>query len=79
MLAVLHKDEAVVPAKFNKDSYFRGSNVTTDNSETNALLRELIETTRDKDSNFYITEGDIGNAAIKHINKSNRYLGRGVV
>ena len=79
MLAVLHKDEAVVPAKFNKDSYFRGSNITTDNSETNALLRELIETTRDKDTDIYITEGDIGNAAIKHINKSNRYLGRGVV
>ncbi len=48
-LAYIHKGEAVVPKKFNSDIYFNRGN-----DETNDLLRELIETIENKDTDIYL-------------------------
>lgn len=72
MIAELHKGEAVVPKAFN-ESQFNNS------SETNDLLRTLIDLIERKDFKAVISEKDVGNAAIKQIRSQSRMLGGSVV
>lgn len=73
-LAYIHKGEAVVPKKFNSDNYFNRGN-----DETNDLLRELIETIDDKDTNIYLDEKKIGESTRKYLISQKRIMGRSVV
>ena len=72
MIAELHKGEAVVPKAFN-ESQFNNS------SETNDLLRTLIDLIERKDFKAVISEKEVGNAAIKQIRSQSRMLGGSVV
>ena len=73
-LAYIHKGEAVVPKKFNSEEFFdRG------NDETNSLLRTLIETIENKDSNTYLDGKLIGKTAQSYIVNQRRIMGRSVI
>ena len=73
-LAYIHKGEAVVPKKFNSEEFFdRG------NDETNSLLRTLIETIENKDSNTYLDGKLIGKTAQSYIINQRRIMGRSVI
>lgn len=72
--AYIHKGEAVVPKKFNNDTFFGNGN-----EETNELLRELIEVIEDKDSNTYLDGKVIGKVARDYIVNQNRIMGRSVI
>lgn len=73
-LAYIHKGEAVVPKKFNSDIYFNRGN-----DETNDLLRELIETIENKDTDIYLDASKIGESTRKYLVNQKRIMGRSVV
>lgn len=73
-MAYLHKGEKVVPANVVKGGY-SGS----DNSETNALLRQLIEVVDSKEFRTFIGKEEIGKASIDYINQQNRIRGGSVI
>lgn len=80
MIATIHKGEAIVPAKFNKDSYFQGSNQTVvDNREVVRAINILTRTLEDKNMSVNIDKKTIGESAIDYVNAQNRILGRGVI
>lgn len=80
MMATIHKGEAIVPAKFNKDSYFQGSNQTVvDNREVVRAINILTRTLEEKDMSVNIDKKTIGESAIDYVNAQNRILGRGVI
>lgn len=72
-LAYLHQGEAVVPEKFNDKKFF-GSD-----DETKDLLRELIETIEDKDTNIILDGKKVGQSTVSYINDQKRKLGRSVI
>lgn len=68
-LAYLHAGEKVVPADV------AGGGYSADNSETNELLRQLIDMIDNKDFNPYITVDDIGKASTDYQRHKARILG----
>lgn len=72
MIAEIHKGEAVIPREFNSEQYFN-------NDETNDLLRQLIDLIDTKEFRTYITESNIGKAAVKYIKQQSRIMGGSVV
>lgn len=80
MVTTVHKGEAIVPAKFNKDSYFNGQpQYASDNSDVVAAVQYLTDVLIRKDMSVNIDRKDIGNIAIEHINSETRRLGMGVI
>lgn len=73
-LAVVHKGEAIIPAKYNNNSYF-----SSNDSTTNALLEELIDKVDNINFNPYVSIKDVGEASINYINKNKRIMGRSLV
>ena len=73
-LAYLHAGEKVVPADVVKGGYTGG-----DNTETNNLLRELIQALEDKQFSASIKASDIGEASIDYIKRQNRIMGGSVI
>ena len=73
-LALLHKGEAVIPAEYNgtQGAPYSGS-------ETNDLLRELINVVDSKEFKAYISQNEIGRTAVKYINTQSRIQGGSVV
>ena len=68
-LAYLHAGEKVVPADVVKGGY------SADNTETNELLRELIDTVDSKDYRPRITVDDIGRANDRYASNKVRVMG----
>lgn len=80
MVAVVHKGEAIVPARFNKDQYFQGASANVvDNREVVHKLDILIDTLRDKDMSVNIDKNTIGEMSTDYIRSQNRILGRSVI
>ena len=73
-LAYIHKGEAVVPKKFNSDTYFNRGN-----EETNSLLRQVIDAVNNIEINPYTTVRDVGKASLSYINSKSRQLGTSVL
>ncbi len=73
MLAMIHKGERIVPAKYNDENW----NKEVDMSETNALLENLIQVVASKD--FSINGDDIGRASVNYINNESRRRGESVI
>lgn len=75
-LAFLHKGEAVIPKEYNDGiqgaPYMGGS-------ETNNLLRELIDVVDSKEFKAYISQNEIGRTAVKYINNQSRIQGGSIV
>ena len=74
MLAMIHKGERIVPAKYNDDNYGKAE---VDMSETNELLENLITIVANK--NFTISGDDIGRASVNYINAESRRRGESVI
>jgi hypothetical protein len=74
-LAMVHKGEAIIPAKFNDKKYFNNSN----NEETNELLKQVISAVENIEINPYTTINDVGKTAVDYIKDKNRTLGRSVI
>ena len=74
-LAVVHKGEAIIPAKFNDEKFFNQQ----DNSETNELLTQVIEAINNIEINPYTTVKDVGTASVNYIKEKSRVLGRSVI
>lgn len=72
MLAMIHQGEAVVPKAFNEKEY-------NNSEETNDLLRELINIVDSKEFRAYISNRDVGKAAVDYINQQSRILGSSVI
>lgn len=70
-LAMVHKGEAIIPAKYNQDPAYSPNG----SDETNELLRQLIEVVANKDMNAYIDGDSIGKASVNYINRQSRILG----
>lgn len=68
MVAMLHKGEAVVPAKYNNN-----------NEETNNLLRQLISVVDSKEFKAYISKNEIGKTAVNYINQQSRIMGGALI
>lgn len=73
-LAYLHTGEKVVPANVAKGGYD-----SSDNKETNMLLRVLIDTLENKDFNATIGKDEVGRASVDYINKMKRITGGAIV
>lgn len=75
-IALLHKGEAVIPKEYNDGiqgaPYMGGS-------ETNNLLRELIDIVDTKEFRAYISQNEIGRTAVKYINNQSRIQGGSIV
>ena len=71
-LAQLHQGEAVIPKAFNEDQY-------NNSEETNELLRELINVVDSKDFRTYISQREVGKAAVNYINSQSRIMGGSIV
>lgn len=74
-VAMVHKGEMIVPAKYNPMTSGLGGT----NEETNALLRQLNATLENKQFNGYISASDITNTAINGINQQSRIMGKSVI
>lgn len=75
-LAMIHKGEAVIPAKFNSKEYF---NNYDNNERIEALLETLIDKIDDIDFSPYTTIKDVGEKSIQYINSQRRILGKDVI
>lgn len=76
-LAMLHKGEAVVPAKYNRDPAYKP--YSTDNTDILAKLDTLINVVDSKEFKAYISQNEIGKSAVSYINKQSRILGGAIV
>ncbi len=74
-LAMVHKGEMIVPAKYNPAT--SGINGGHDEEIIQAIY-ELKETLENKDMNAYISEDAIGEASSNYRNRRSRQLGRSV-
>jgi hypothetical protein len=74
-LAMVHKGEMVVPARFNPSTSGLGGN----SLEVVNAIERLISVVEEKDMNAYISGNAIGNASQKYINNKSRIMGRTVV
>lgn len=77
-LAMIHKGEAVVPKKFNSETYFEKIN-NNNNEDVVSALNTLIEVVESKEFNAFISQKEIGQSAIKYINAQNRIMGGSVI
>ncbi len=74
-LAMVHKGEMIVPAKYNPMT----SNISGGHDEEIIeAIYELKETLENKDMNAYISEDDIGRASSNYNNRRSRQLGKDV-
>lgn len=74
-LAMIHKGEMIVPAKYNPAT--SGINGGHDEEIIEAIY-ELKETLENKDMNAYISEDDIGRASSNYRSRRSRQLGKDV-
>lgn len=72
-LAYLHAGEAVVPANVVQGGF------TGNNSDILNKLDKLIDVVDSKEFKTYISQRDIGNAAVSYINSQNRILGGNLI
>lgn len=70
MLAMVHKGERITPAKYNNDDWVGD---TTDMTETNDLLSELIDVVNSK--HFSISKDEVGKASVNYIISESRRRG----
>ena len=75
MLAMVHKGEMIVPAKYNPAT----SGIGGTNEETNALLRQLNDTLENKQFSASISAREVGETATNYINNQSRIMGRSVI
>ena len=74
-LAMVHKGEMIVPAKYNPMT----SNISGGHDEEIIeAIYELKETLENKEMNAYISEDDIGRASSNYRNRKSRQLGRDI-
>lgn len=78
-LAMIHEGEAVVPKKFNSETYFEKINNNNNNEDVVSALNTLIEVVESKEFNAFISQKEIGQTAIKYINAQNRIMGGSVI
>lgn len=71
-LAMVHKGEAIIPAKYNAGGYDSGTDMT------NQLLEDLITAVQGIEVNPYIKVADIGKAVDKYNTSKSRQLGMAV-
>lgn len=74
-LAMVHKGEMVVPARFNPSTSGLGGN----SLEVVNAIERLISVVEEKDMNTYITGNTIGNVSQKYINDKSRIMGKAVI
>ena len=72
-IAMVHKGEAIIPAKYNNNGYFNGT------SEIVYQLDKLNNTLENKDMNTYLDGKVIGKTAQNYINSQSRIMGRSVI
>lgn len=72
-LAMVHKGEAIIPAKYNNNGYYNGT------SEIVYQLDKLNNTLENKDLNTYLDSKVIGKTAQNYINTQSRIMGRSVI
>lgn len=73
-LAMVHKGEMIVPAKYNPTTSGIGNN-----EETNYLLNRLINVVESIEPNTYLDGQKITNTVVKNINYQSRIMGESVV
>ena len=71
-LAMVHKGEAIIPAKYNNNNY-------NGTSEIVYQLDKLNSTLENKDFNTYLDGKTIGKTAQNYINNQSRIMGRSVI
>ena len=76
-LAMIHKGEAIVPAKYNKDPAYQP--YSNSNDDILAKLDTLINVVDSKEFKAYISQNEIGKSAVSYINKQSRILGGAIV
>lgn len=74
-LAMVHKGEMVVPARFNPSTSGLGGN----SLEVVNAIERLISVVEEKEMNTYITGNTIGNVSQKYINDKSRIMGKAVI
>ena len=74
-LAMIHKGEMIVPAKYNPMTSNIGGG---HDEEIIEAIYELRDTLENKDMNAYISEDDIGRASSNYRNRRSRQLGKDV-
>ena len=72
-IAMVHKGEAIIPAKYNNNGYYNGT------AEIVYQLDKLNNTLENKDMNAYIDPKAIGKTAQNYINTQSRIMGRSVI
>lgn len=75
-LAMVHKGEAIVPAKYNTDPAYRpyGSDETL-----YEVANMIVEAINNKDMNAYISPKEVGKASVEYINNQSRLIGRSLI
>jgi hypothetical protein len=74
---MIHKGEAIVPAKYNKDPAYQP--YSNSNDDILAKLDTLINVVDSKEFKAYISQNEIGKSAVSYINKQSRILGGAIV